>query len=122
MTSAFMRPRPCSALMLPRCWLVHSYTKGSISASTSGVYSLQETLRCRFPSPRCPYPTTLHPPPCSPFTGAPPPHRLETLFDTINVRNCKHKAETLGVCSHPVSMLQQIVRNRLYAQHTHSAH
>ena len=29
MHSAFMRPRPCSALTLPRCAAVHSYTQGS---------------------------------------------------------------------------------------------
>lgn len=55
MQLAFICPKPCSALMLPRRAAVHSYTKGSICCKISSSYFSQEMLRCRLPSPRWPY-------------------------------------------------------------------
>ena len=44
---------PCSALMDPPALATNSYTKGSISANSSGDASAALMLRWMFPSPRC---------------------------------------------------------------------
>ena len=51
MNCFFLKPSPCSALMLPLYLAVHSYTNGSMASSREWLYDSAVTFKCKFPSP-----------------------------------------------------------------------